>query len=108
MTDGNFLTALGFDLQLLTAGSAGGLVKAIFDKSRVVDAVTTMVAGALTANYLALPFAGLAGDGVAFGLKINLTQGVSGFLVGMFAVLIVSFIQSKLRSKLGASDGKTI
>ena len=100
MANGNFFAALGLDPQLLTAGSCGGLVKAIFDKSRIVDGVLTMIAGALTANYFAIPVTQLAVSGKLFGMQIEVGQGVAGFFVGMFAVMIVGWLASMIRSKI--------
>ncbi len=98
--DGNFLAAIGFDPQLLTAGSCGGLVKAIFDKSKIFDSVTTMIAGALTANYLASPFTKIASSGAIFNFKIEINQGVAGFLVGTSAIFLLGWLTARLRSKL--------
>lgn len=97
---GNLLMQIGLDIKLLTAGAAGGLVKAIFDHSKVIDGTLSMVAGSLTANYFGAPFAQLVASGAVFGMKLNITDGVAGFFVGMFAVTIVGILAAKLRSKI--------
>lgn len=98
------LGAIGLDIQLMTAGSCGGLVKSIFDKSKVIDSVATMTAGALTSNYFAGPCVSLVASGALFGFKLDVGQGVAGFGVGMFAVVIVGWLSGRLRSKLDGEN----
>ena len=108
MADGNFLTAIGIDPQLVTAGSAGGLVRALIGKLKVPDAMASMVVGAAVANYGGIPLATLlSGVGIA-GLHINLRPEVGGFFAGIFAFAIVAYIGSKLRDKFGGPKGDGI
>lgn len=104
MTDGNFLTSIGIDPQLVTAGSAGGLVKALIGKQRVLDAIASMVVGAMVSNYAGAPFASLLSSVELFGLRINLRPEVGGFFAGIFAYAIVAFLGSKLREKFGGAE----
>jgi hypothetical protein len=71
------LSALGFDLQNLVAGFAGGLVVAFaFDKSDPWDIIGSVVAGGLTANYVASSVPGTS-------------QGATAFFVGVVAMPLV-------------------
>lgn len=106
MADGNFLTSIGIDPQLVTAGSAGGLVKALIGKQKVVDAVASMVVGALVSNYGGTPFASMLSSVEMFGLRFTLKPEVGGFFAGIFAFAIVAFIGSKLREKFGNGENK--
>lgn len=106
MADGNFLTSIGIDPQLVTAGSAGGLVKALIGKQRVLDAVASMVVGAMVSNYGGAPMAAMLSGIELFGLRMNLRPEVGGFFAGIFAYSIVAFIGSKLREKFGNGEPK--
>lgn len=101
MADGNFLTSIGLDPQLITAGTAGGLVKALIGKQRIPDAVASMLVGAMVSNYAGTPFASLLSSVELFGLRINLRPEVGGFFAGIFAYAIVAYIGGKLREKFG-------
>lgn len=101
MPDGNFLQSIGVDPQLVTAGSAGGLVKALIGKQRIPDAIASMIVGAMVSNYAGAPFASLLSSVEVFGLRFNLRPEVGGFLAGIFAYAIVALIGSKLRDKFG-------
>lgn len=106
MADGNFLTSIGLDPQLVTAGSAGGLVKALIGKQKVLDAIASMVVGAMMSNYAGTPFAAMLSSIEMFGLRVNLRPEVGGFFAGIFAFAIVSFLASKLREKFGSGEPK--
>jgi hypothetical protein len=104
MADGNLLSSIGIDIQLVTAGSAGGLVKALMGRQKVLDATASMIVGAMVSNYAGGPAATLLSGIEMFGLKMNLRPEVGGFFVGIFAYAIVAFVGSKLREKFGKED----
>lgn len=106
MADGNFLHALGIDAQLITAGSLGGLVKALMSKQRVFDAMASMVVGAAVSNYAGAALATLISSVELFGARMSLRPEVGGFFAGIFAYAIVAFIGIKLREKFGSGEQK--
>lgn len=103
MADGNFLTSIGLDPQLITAGSAGGLVKALIGKQRVPDSIASIVVGAMVANYAGAPFASLLSSVEVFGVHMTLRPEVGGFFAGIFAYGFVAWVGRKLREKLGGN-----
>lgn len=105
-SDWNLFTLLGLDPQLLTAGSAGGLVKAFFAKEKWAESVVSMISGALCANYFGVPAVSLLAAVELFGGKMTLRPEVGGFFVGLFAFIIVGFIGSKLRARMENGDAK--
>lgn len=106
MADGNFLASIGIDPQLITAGAAGGMVKALIGKQRVLDSIASMVVGAMVSNYAGVPFATMLSGIEIAGLRLNLRPEVGGFFAGIFAFAIVAAIGTKLRDKFGADDTK--
>lgn len=104
MSDGNIFSDLGLNLQLLTAGASGGLVKSLFDKSRPLDSMGAVAAGGLTANFFAGSAAQLASSGAMFGYKIQLDAGAAGFFVGLFAFWIVGWLAARLRAKVNEKE----
>lgn len=103
--DGNFLSSIGLDPQLITAGSAGGLVKALIGKQKVIDSIASMVVGAIMANYSGAAVASLLSSIEVFGQRINLRPEVGGFFVGVFAYAIVAYLGTWLREKYGGGNG---
>lgn len=101
MADGNFLTSLGIDVQLVTAGSAGGLVKALVWKQKVFDACASMVVGALIANYFGASAASMLSSIEMFGVRPSLRAEVGAFFVGIFAFLLVEQVAKLIRAKFG-------
>lgn len=102
---GNFLTSIGLDPQLITAGTAGGLVKAVMGKQKIVDASASMLVGAMVSNYAGGPAVLILAGVEMFGMKLNLRPEVGGFFVGIFAFALVSYIAGKLRDKFGSGNG---
>lgn len=86
MADLDLLTSLGIKTADLLAGTLGGLVKAIvFDKSGPTAVISSMIVGAVMANYLAESANKYVGTGI----------GVSGFIVGMCGMIICQIIVAK-------------
>jgi hypothetical protein len=74
-----YLAELGIGLQLIIAGFAGGVLNAlIMGNSRPFAVVTSIVAGTLTANYL-------AGTLAAF---MNVSENAAAFLCGLTAMVL--------------------
>lgn len=87
--DPSLLVHLGIKVPDLVAGFGGGVVNAIvFKRSDPVSIVSSMVVGAVTANYLAEPFARYLGTG----------QNVGGFLVGLAGMIICQGIVEGAKS----------
>ena len=105
MADGNFLTAIGVDPQLVTAGGAGGLVKALITKQKVLDAMASITVGALVANYAGKPSVDILASLEVAGMHLTLRPEVGAFFTGIFAFWIVATIGTKLRAKFGKDDG---
>lgn len=103
---GNFLTSIGLDPQLITAGSAGGLVKALIGKQKVPEAVASMLVGAAVSNYFGNPLATMLSSVEIGGLHFSFRPEVGGFFAGIFAYAIVSLIGSKLRDRFGTGEDK--
>jgi hypothetical protein len=106
MADGNFLAALGIDTQLVTAGAAGGLVKALIGKQKVVDGMASMIVGAMVANYAGGPMAAMLSAVEVFGTRLSLRPEVGGFFVGIFAFALVAGVGAKLRERFGDGAAK--
>lgn len=106
MSDGNFLTSIGLDPQLLTAGFAGGIVKSLIGRQSVYAAVASMIVGALMANFCGTPAARLLSSIEIMGLKMEISTAVGGFFVGIFAYAIVDLVSRKFADKLGGSVPK--
>lgn len=92
MPDPDLLTSLGIKTPDLLAGTLGGLCKAIIvDKSGPTAVVSSMIVGAITANYLAEYVTKYLGT----------TSGVSGFIVGVAGMIICQVILARA-TKWGA------
>lgn len=94
------LAAMGLDPQLLTAGSAGGLVKAVFDKSSVLDSIQSMLASAFTANYASGLAVKAAASGAIFSFQVEIGPNVAAFFVGLLAAPLFGVLMARLRTKL--------
>lgn len=106
MSSGNFLSGLGLDPQLISAGLGGGLLKALVWRQRVVDAISSMIAGAVAANWLGRPAASVLSSVEMLGIKVNIAPEVGGFFVGIFAFAIVELLAKLLRDKLKTGGDK--
>lgn len=72
--DPTFWQRIGISIQDLTAGFAGGLVKALmFGKAEPLPIVISVIIGALTANYLA----------PTIGHYLGTQGGAAGFVTGL-------------------------
>lgn len=83
MAEPDFLISLGFKTQDLVAGLSGGVVNAIvFKRSNPVAVISSMIVGALTANYLG-----------EYGAKYTGTsEGTAAFIVGLCGMIICQLI----------------
>lgn len=106
MSAGNFLSQIGLDPQLLTAGFAGGIVKSLIGRQNVYAAVASMIVGALMANFCGAPAAKLLSSIEIMGLKMEMSPALGGFFVGVFAYAIVDLVSRKVGDKLGGSAPK--
>lgn len=76
------------DLSVALAGLAGGAVKSLVMKeSRPSDIIPSMIAGALTANYL----------GQWASNYIGIPLGATAFIVGVCAMVIVQVLMETVR-----------
>jgi hypothetical protein len=75
----DFLSSLGFHVQDLVAGFAGGIVNAfVFKKSKPWAIIGSIVVGGFAANYLGSPI----------GTFLGVTPNTSGFIVGMAGMAV--------------------
>ena len=87
--DPGILAQIGVNLHDIVAGFAGGTLNSIiFKRSDPVSIISSMVAGALTANYLSEPIGHYIGTGT----------GPSGFIVGLTSMAICQGIVEAARS----------
>lgn len=79
MPDPDILVAVGFKVQDLLAGLAGGVVNAlVFQRSNPMAIISSVVVGSLTANYLA-----------EYAAKyVGLNVGAAAFITGLCAMAI--------------------
>lgn len=78
------LAWLGFDLQNTVAGIAGGIVVAfVFEKSDPWDIIGSVVAGGLTANYVAGSVPGTMQGSTAFFVGVVAMPMVKGWVVAI-------------------------
>ena len=78
----DFFTFLGIKIPDLVSGFGGGVVNALFfQRAKPIDALASVIGGAITANYLAPVAAHLSGT----------DEGVAGFIVGVTAMAISGF-----------------
>lgn len=94
----DFLATIGIRIPDLVAGFAGGVVNALFfQRGRPLDAVASLIGGAITANYMTASVSHIAG----------IDMGVSGFVVGVTAMRICqglfNIVQNRM-GKIGKSD----
>lgn len=76
---GEIFAWLGIKLPDLVAGFMGGVVNALFFvKGRPIDVISSLVGGALTANYMT----------ASVSHTLGLDVGVAGFVVGVTAMAI--------------------
>jgi hypothetical protein len=88
MSDG-FLSSLGFHLQDLVAGFAGGVANSfVFKKSNPWAIIGSIVVGGFAANYL----------GPTVSLFIGTSSGTSAFLVGLAGMAICQSIVESVGS----------
>lgn len=81
-------TQLGIDFSTILAGLAGGAVKSlVLKENRPIDILPSMLAGALTANYL----------GPWIGEHVGLAPGGAAFMTGISAMVIVQLILDGVR-----------
>ncbi len=70
----DFLSTIGFHIQDLVAGFAGGLVNAfVFKRSHPWAIIGSIIVGGFTANYLALPISKF----------LNVSDHTASFVVGL-------------------------
>jgi len=93
MTFDELMTYIGVKIPAITAGAAGGVVKAlVFHKDRPIETVLSGVVGGLTANYLGE----VATDHlVSWGIKAGI--GASSFVVGLTAMVICQTLMDVAR-----------
>lgn len=85
MSDPDLLILLGVKTQDFVAGAMGGIVKAlVFDRNGPAAVVTSMICGALTANYF----------GEYAAKETGTSGGAAAFLVGMCAMVICQVVIS--------------
>jgi hypothetical protein len=89
----------GIDMTRLIAGFSGGVVHAFaFKQTSPLSQVGSVVAGALTANYLGALMAELLQRYVG----TNVSNPASGFLVGLCAMVIAQRFAGLVGSKIEA------
>jgi len=94
----DFLVAIGVNAKILIAGFAGGVVKALYDKSKSpVDVLSSVIGGALTANYV-------AGVAIKWSGLNGITEGFAGFAVGVGGMLIVQGILGAIRARVNSTS----
>jgi predicted MFS family arabinose efflux permease len=82
-TDPGLLIKIGVKAPELFAGFCGGSVTALALRDRdPISIISSMVVGALVANYLSVPF----------GHYLGLEQGTAGFVVGVGGMAIIQGI----------------
>jgi zinc transporter ZupT len=87
--DGGFLVQLGINVHDMIAGFAGGTVNAlVLKQSDPWSIIASMVAGALTANYMTDPVSRYLGT----------SAGTSGFIVGVTSMALVQGLIAAARS----------
>lgn len=93
----DFLTLIGIKVPDLIAGIAGGMVNAIlFQRSAPWAAAASVVAGGLTANYMAEPTAKM------FAMNV----GPAGFVIGLTAMIVCQGLMAGAQ-KWASSKGTT-
>jgi hypothetical protein len=86
-----WFSGLGIDGPSIVAGFSGGMVRIIFDqKSRPIEVMGALTAGALTANYL----------GGSIAETLHLPALGTAFIVGFGGLQIAGIIFSTIRTKL--------
>jgi len=74
-----FLATLGIKIPDIVSGIAGGMVNALlFQRTSPIAAMSSVLAGGLTANYLAEPMA----------KQFTLNIGTAGFIIGLTAMIV--------------------
>lgn len=96
MADWNLFQAVGVDPQLVTAGTAGGMVKALVWRQKLVPAIASMLVGAAVASYAGAPLAKALSKIDLFGLRVEMAPELGAFLAGIFAYWGIEIIASKL------------
>lgn len=85
MPDGDFLAQFGIRVPDVVSGLGGGVVNALFfQRAQPMDAVASVIGGAITANYMA----GLLASGIGHIIGTEPDRGVAGFIVGVTAMAI--------------------
>lgn len=102
--DGNWLGQVGVDTQLVTAGAAGGLARALVARQKLVDALASIVVGAILANYAAVPAATMLSKIEVNGLRFDVQPALGGVFLGVFSYLIIEATTKWLRGKLGQKE----
>jgi len=99
MSELSFWQQIGVSVQDLVAGFCGGVVKAfVFDRGEPWAIVSSVVVGALTANYLA----------PLIGHYVGASGGAAGFLTGLAGMVICQRAVSFFREwRPGQSRGGT-
>lgn len=91
-----FLASLGVKVPDLVSGIAGGMVNAIlFQRTTPGAAVASVIAGGLTATYLAEPMA----------KQFSMSIGPSGFIIGLTAMIVCQGLMAGAH-KWAATRGK--
>jgi hypothetical protein len=93
----DLLDLIGFDLKLIVAGLCGGFLHAFWFSRNISIGVVivSVLGGAFTANYAAVPLAKLT----------SLPVGLAGFLGGMFAMAFCQSLGRFIRDKIGLRNG---
>ena len=89
------LSSVGIKVPDLAAGFGGGAINALwFQRGKPIDVVSSVMGGAITANFLTGSVAHITG----------LEVGAAGFLVGLTAMAICQGMFVKVRSWFGGAD----
>lgn len=91
-----WLQSIGIKVPDIVAGIAGGMVNAIlFQRSSPIAAVASVIAGGLTANYIADPMA----------KQFSMNLGPAGFVIGLTAMIVCQGLMAGAQ-KWADSKGK--
>lgn len=91
----DWLMKFGFDLKILIAGLAGGIVHTFFFKQTdPYTVIGSILSGLLTANFIAPWVAEL----------IKVSPSTTGFILGFGAMSIMQGLVSMIKIKMGIAD----
>jgi hypothetical protein len=95
MSIADVLSSVGIKVPDLAAGFGGGAINALwFQRGKPLDVVSSVVGGAITANFLTGTVSHVSG----------LEPGAAGFLVGLTAMVICQGLFVKVRGWFGGPE----